>query len=98
METLGACKGFTVYLPIPRQIRSFSAADVTHLLEEGQELASDLESVLSTIRRLVLNHAGPPRLRLDHAEVMIELDRLLFHFDNQTFTGVSRPSQDDAMD
>lgn len=85
METLGACKGFTVYLPIPRQIRSFSAVDVRQLLEEGQELASDLEMVLSRIRRLVQNHGGPSHLRLDHAEVIIELDRLLFHFDNGTY-------------
>ena len=73
-----------------RQIRTFDAQDIRHLLEERQSLAEDFFKAMDTIKALLRNAAGPPALRLDHTDVMIELSRLVYELDQDT--------DDDAMD
>ena len=78
------------YLLSQRQIRTFDAQDIRHLLEDRQSLAEDFFKAMDTIKALLRNAAGPPALRLDHTDVMIELSRLVYELDQDT--------DDDAMD
>ena len=62
--------------------RLFTAEDVKHLMQDREAIAEDFYKMKDKIQSLLDNQRGPARNRLDLAEVMIELSRLMFEMED----------------